>query len=168
MSKQSGSGSGSTAVGPGATLREMTGGVSWSAGALSGAIATIAMGLVIVSTNTPTLRLAIAGLYAQQGLLAGWTAHVAHGTLFGLLFAVFLADPTLESMSQSHWRTGIAGVVYGLMLALVGAGLIMPMWLNAMAFSAAPAIPYVTADTLLWHVVYGTVIGGIYPFLVTR
>jgi replicative DNA helicase Mcm len=73
----------------------------WAAGALAGAIATIPMGLVIVNTDTPTLRLAIAALYAQQSLLAGWIAHVAHGTLFGIIFTVFLADPTLESIPQS-------------------------------------------------------------------
>ncbi len=168
MAKRSEPGPGSDHVETAAGLKEVVNDISWTAGALAGAIATIAMGLVMVVTDVATLQLAIAALYAQEGFLAGWTAHVAHGTLFGLIFAAFFADPTLESIPQSYWRSGIAGLVYGTILAVVGAGLIMPMWLNAMGFASPPSIPNVTVPALLWHFVYGTVLGVLYPALLNR
>jgi hypothetical protein len=58
--------------------------------------------------------------------------------------------------------------VYDLMLALVAARLIMPMWLNAMAFSAALTIPNVTVEKFLWHGVYGTALGGVSPTSANR
>ena len=48
--------------------------------------------------------------------MAGWLAHLAHGTLFGLVFALVLSDPGLYRVTDWAWKTVLAGVVYGFVL----------------------------------------------------
>lgn len=142
---------------------------SWRGGALAGLVATVAMGGAITVMDLPTLQRAIAGLYGQSGnLLAGWLAHLLHGTLFGVLFAAILADPGVYRVSESVPKTVLAGLVYGVMLAVFGAGIVMPMWLDLVGFPTPRSIPHVTAPLLLWHLLYGGVLGAVFPFTERR
>lgn len=137
---------------------------AWRGGALAGFAATVVMGLVITATRLAVLQESIAGLYGLQGsLVAGWVAHLAHGTLFGAVFALLLADPGLYRLTDWRWKTLLAGVVYALVLAVFGAGIIMPIWLDLAGFPGPPSIPFVTAPLLLWHLVYGVVLGAVFP-----
>ena len=140
--------------------------IHWREGLLSGANATTAMGLVIMVTDMELLRVAVAGLYGQEGnLVVGWIAHLIHGLVFGLLFAVVLSEPVLGQLRHQMWKTIVAGAVYGVILTVLGAGIIMPIWLQLIDFSEALPIPNITTASLLWHVVYGTVLGAIFSFL---
>lgn len=146
--------------------RPFTGTWAWRGGAVAGLLASVVMGLGITLMNLPTLQATIAGLYGQAGsLLAGWLAHLVHGTLFGVLFAFLLADPGLYRLTERRWKTLAAGVVFGLVLAVVGAGIIMPIWLGVAGFPTPPSIPNVTGPMLLWHLLYGVVLGGVYPLV---
>lgn len=136
---------------------------AWKSGALAGLVATLVMGAAIAVVDLNTLRLAIAGLYGFEGnLLAGWVAHLVHGTLFGLIFAVVLSDPGLHRVSEWAWKTVLAGVVYGLVLAIVGAGFVMPIWLGIAGVGIDLSVPNVTTPILVWHVIYGLVLGGLF------
>lgn len=142
---------------------------AWKSGALAGLLATVAMGIIISIMDLETIRVAIAGLYIQEGsLIAGWVAHLIHGTLFGLLFAYILTDPGLAGITRWTWKTIIAGVIYGLMLAVVGAGIIMPIWLSAVGFTTPPSLPNVTGASLVWHFVYGAILGTLFAALEPR
>jgi hypothetical protein len=135
----------------------------WRAGAVSGFVATVVMGVAITVGDLAVLREAIAGLYAFEGnLVAGWVAHLVHGTLFGVVFAVVLSDPSLYRVSEWAWKTVLAGVVYALILALAGAGMIMPIWLRLVGFGSPPTFPNVSAALVGWHLLYGVVLGGAY------
>lgn len=139
---------------------------AWRGGALAGLVATVVMGLVMTVTNQTVLQEAIAGLYGQQGNLAvGWLVHLVHGTLFGALFALLLADPGLYRLTDWRWKVILAGVVYGLVLAVFAAGVILPMWLEILGYASVPSFPFVTTEVLLWHLVYGTVLGVLFPFV---
>jgi hypothetical protein len=134
--------------------------VSWRAGGLAGLAATAVMGVTISAMDLGTLRVAIAGLYGLEGnLAAGWVAHLAHGTLFGVVFATVLADPGLHHVSEWLWKTAVAGVVFGLVLAVVGAGVVLPIWLGVVGVDVGASVPFVTVPSLLWHAVYGVVLG---------
>lgn len=136
-------------------------GWKWRVGALAGFVATVMMGLVITVVDLETLRVAIAGLYGQSGtLVVGWLAHLVHGTVFGVLFAAVLTDPSLHRVHESTGESVAAGLVYGLVLAVVGAGIIMPMWLEVVALPSAPPLPNITLPILAWHLVYGAVLGA--------
>lgn len=141
----------------------------WQGGALAGMLATVVMGVAITVTDQSTLQVAIAGLYGQSGsLVAGWAAHLLHGTVFGSLFALILAEPGLYRLTDWYWKTIIAGIVYSLILAIAGAGIIMPIWLGTMGFPVPQSIPNVTAPMLLWHLVYGVTLGALYTVIVRR
>jgi len=137
--------------------------LEWRRGAVAGFVAAVAMAVVITAMDLGTLRGAIAGLYGFRGnLVAGFAAHVVHGTIFGVLFAGVLSDPGLYRVERWLWKTVLAGAVFGLVLAVVGAGVIMPIWLGLVGFPTPPAFPNVSVATLVWHLVYGTVLGGVY------
>lgn len=147
------------------TPEAFEGTLAWKGGAVAGFAAAIVMGVAISIVELDTLQLAIAGLYGFEGsLAAGWIAHLAHGTLFGLIFAGILSDPGLHRIDDWAWKSAVAGVVYGLVLAVLGAGIIMPMWQGVVGLPTPEAIPNVTTPTVLWHVVYGVVLGGLFPF----
>jgi hypothetical protein len=135
-------------------------------GAVAGILATIVMGVAISVMRLETLQLAIAGLYGQGGnLIAGWIAHLLHGTIFGVGFAGLLADPGLYRLTEWAWKTVLAGIVFGLLLALIGAGFVMPVWLNAVGASPVPPVPNVTVELVIWHLIYGSVLGAIFPYV---
>lgn len=138
----------------------------WKGGALAGLLATGVMGVAISVTDLSTLQVAVAGLYGQSGsLVAGWTAHLVHGTVFGSLFTLLLADPGLHRLTDWYWKTILAGAVYSVILAVAAAGIIMPIWLGQIGFPVPPTIPNVTTPMLLWHLIYGIVLGGLYPVI---
>jgi len=141
----------------------------WRSGAISGLLAAVVMGAGITLTQQATMQVAIAGLYGQTGnLLAGWAAHLLHGTLFGILFAAVLADPGLYHLTNWPRKTVLAGIVYALVLAVAGAGIVMPMWLEIVGATAPGAIPALSAAMLVWHLLYGAVLGVLFPFIEDR
>nr|WP_193570812.1 hypothetical protein [Halorubellus sp. JP-L1] len=47
-----------------------------------------------------------------------------------------------------------------------GAGvLVIPVWLDAVGFANAPALPNVSVQSLVGHVVYGVILGAVYAAL---
>lgn len=135
-------------------------------GAVAGMVAAAVTAVAILVVDLPTLRQAIAGLYGSEGSLAvGLLAHLVHGTAFGILFAAILSDPVLYRVSEEPARCLGAGVVYAVVLAVAGAGVIMPMWLGIVGFADPPALPHVTAPMLGWHLVYGVVLGAAFPWV---
>ncbi len=141
---------------------------AWRAGAISGFVATLAMGIAITLVDPGLIRNPIAGLYGMEGSLAvGWIAHLVHGTVFGIAFALVMADPSLTAGTRASPRVVVAGVVYGLVLAIAVAGVLMPIWLDVAGFEAAPDVPFITGPLVAWHVVYGAVLGGVFWLLDT-
>lgn len=138
--------------------------VNWRAGAVSGFVAAAVMGAAITLVQIDTLRVAIAGLYGFGGsLLVGWTVHLLHGTLFGVVFAAILSDPGLYRLADWWWKTLAAAVVYAIVLAVVGAGFVMPIWLGFVGVTTAGTVPHLTVPLVAWHLIYGLALGAVYP-----
>jgi hypothetical protein len=139
--------------------------LDWRGGIVAGLVAAVAMGVGITVVEPALLATEIAGLYGASGSLAvGWLVHLGHGALFGLVFAVVVADPTLANFSHRYPGSVIAGLIWGLVLAVVGMGLLMPMWLDAVGVTA-PEIPYIGASLVAWHLLFGVVLGVAFPLL---
>ncbi|MFB6140172.1 MAG: histidine kinase [Halosimplex sp.] len=146
-----------------------TGRWSWRNGAVAGLVATVVTGVAITVSDLVVIRESVAALYGFEGVLvAGWIAHLVHGTLFGVGFAAVLSDPGLYRLSDWLWKTILAGAVYGLVLGVVGAGVIMPIWLSVVGVSSPARVPNVTAPLLLWHLGYGLVLGAVFGVLERR
>jgi hypothetical protein len=132
----------------------------WKEGVIAGVIAAIASALAITAVDASVLAQDVAGLYGFGGsVIAGWAAHLVHGTLFGLIFAAVLTDPMLSAARKTPARTVIAAIVFGLVLAVAGAGVLMPMWLDAVGVGSGMPLPRLSVPLVLWHGVYGVVLG---------
>lgn len=141
-----------------------TGRINWRAGAVAGFVAAVVMGAAISIVQLDTLRIAIAGLYGLEGnLVAGWLLHLLHGTLFGVLFAAILSDPGLYRITDWWWKTLVAALIYALVLAVVGAGFVMPIWLEIAGIPWPGPFPNLTVPLVAWHLVYGLALGIVYP-----
>ncbi|MFC7073158.1 hypothetical protein ACFQJ7_12150 [Halovenus rubra] len=135
-------------------------------GTVAGFIATLLTSIAIVAVDISMLSDTIAGMYGFQNALAiGLATHLVHGTVFGAIFALVLTDPSLAKVTNSLWKTALAGVVYGLVLSLVATGFIMPVWVDFVGVSTIESMPYVTTSLVGWHALYGLVLGAMFPFL---
>lgn len=131
-------------------------------GAVGGFVAAAVMAVVIGLLDLAWFE-RIATLYLQNGnALIGAAVHLVHGTMFGVLFALVLSDPGLYSIEDQPAKSVVAGLVFGFALAVTGAGIIMPIWLNVLGANETLSVPYVTGPIVVYHLVYGTVLGGIY------
>lgn len=131
--------------------------------ALASLVGGVGMGLVLWGL-TDTLP-AVGGLYGAQSLAIGWILHLFHSVVFGILFVALVEGP----LFQGNWTNGrriALGVGYGLLLWVVAAGVVMPLWLNAVGIESA--IPRLTAPSLLGHVTWGALLGGLYSVLADR
>ncbi|MXR51107.1 hypothetical protein GRX03_05730 [Halovenus sp. WSH3] len=140
--------------------------VAWRGGALAGFLATLATMLVILPVEPELFGQTIAGMYGLEGsLVAGVFAHVVHGTLFGLVFAGVLSDPGIVGITNWLWKSILAGIIFGLLLAVMATGFVLPAWAQFVGLVDPPTMPYVTGTLLSWHVLYGAVLGTVFPFL---
>jgi hypothetical protein len=134
---------------------------NWKAGVVGGLVGALVMGVLVIVMNTPTIAVAIPSLYGlapppSPGL--GLVVHLSHGAVLGVVFAGLAGALGLESTG----RLVGAGVAWGVVTWVVLAALLMPVWLSAVGSPASPPFPNFAMPSLLWHVVYGAVLGGVY------
>lgn len=133
---------------------------AWQAGVVSGLAGAAVMGVLMAVMAPPVLTMAIPALYGLAGGIAGVTIHLAHGAVLGVAFAA-LAEAGLFG-KQTIRKTVGAGIVWGVLIWAVLAALVMPVWLASVGFAGAPPFPNFALPSLLWHVVYGGVLGVVY------
>jgi hypothetical protein len=134
---------------------------NWKAGVVSGIAGALAMGALVAAMNRPTVAVAIPSLYAlapppNPGV--GLVVHVSHGAVLGVVYAGLAGAFGLDSTGK---RLGL-GLVWGVGTWVGLAALLMPLWLSAVGSPASPPFPNFALPSLLWHVVYGLVVGGVY------
>ena len=140
----------------------------WRAGVLAGLAGSLVMGVLITLMNPAVIAGAMAGLYGlapPPNGVVGWVAHMSHGAVFGVVFAALVG---VLGYDDSVGRSAGLGVAYGVVVWVVAAALVMPLWLQAVGFPNAPPFPNFAIPSLLWHVVYGVVLGGTYAALRNR
>jgi len=143
-----------------ADTAEETGG-NWKGGAIAGLAGGVLMGVMLTVRMTPVIEMAIPAMYGLSGLAAGWIVHLFHSAVVGLGFAaIAMAWPELTESTAKSAGTGLA---YGVVVWLVLAVLVMPVWLSAVGFPGAPPFPNPNVGSLMAHVVYGVVLGAVYP-----
>jgi hypothetical protein len=133
---------------------------SWVSGVLAGIAGSVVMAVAMLAMGaTPVLAAAIPGLYTlapPPNAVAGLFVHLSHGAVLGVVFlavlnAIDVRDPV---------RVVAAGLGYGVVAWVVLAALVMPIWLGAVGFPSPPPFPNFAAPSLLWHLVYGAVVGA--------
>ena len=134
---------------------------------VGGIVGAAVMGALIVLMNDTVIAVAIPSLYTlppPQNPAAGLFVHVSHGAVLGVVFAGIAGAVGADSTGK---LLGL-GALWGVVTWAVLAALVMPMWLGAVGSPASPPLPNFAPPSLLWHVVYGLVLGGIYAGLEGR
>jgi len=135
----------------------------WQAGVVGGIAGAAVMAVLVSVMNAAVLQAAIPGLYGLSGGIAGWIVHLSHGAVLGVVFAAII-DRGLGGDSSTGTVVGL-GLAWGVVTWIGLAALVMPVWLSAVGFPAAPPFPNFAVPSLLWHVVYGGVLGVAYTGL---
>jgi hypothetical protein len=149
-----------------ATSAALTDG-NWEAGVLGGITGAAAMGILVLVMNSPTLAVAIPSLYGlapPPSPGAGLVVHRGHGAVLGVVFATGMAvlgTPSVRTVVAAGLGWGV--VTWGGLAAVV-----MPVWLSVVGSPASPPFPNFAPPSLLWHAVYGVVLGGVYAVTRTR
>lgn len=146
--------SGDSTTAFGVTVRNMmiAAGVSIIAGIAMGVYLHFDAGLLPV----------IGALYAVERAIVGWITHLFHSIVFGLFFAAGLTTPVLRRFDSIAGQT-VIGIVWGLVLWLFAAGIVMPIWLHLVGFEAL--LPNLTGPGLIGHLIWGSLMGGLYTIL---
>ena len=134
---------------------------NWRAGVVGGIVGALGMAVLVLAMNAPTLAVAIPSLYLlapPANVGAGLFVHVSHGAVLGVAFAGIVGTFDLDSTAT---QVG-AGVGWGVVTWVVLAALVMPAWLSVVGSPASPPLPNFAPPSLLWHAVYGVVLGGVY------
>jgi hypothetical protein len=151
------------------TTTENAGGIeidggSWEAGVVGGIAGAALMGALVLVMNDAVLAVAIPSLYTlapPANPVAGIAVHLAHGAVLGVVFAGVAGALDADGTGT---LAGL-GVGWGIATWVVLAALLMPAWLSAVGPPASPPLPNFAPPSLLWHVVYGGVLGVVYAGL---
>jgi len=106
--------------------------------------------------------------------MIGWTIHMAHSAVLGVVFAAILDLGGLGDQLDTNLTMGLADLGYGLVLWVVLASFVMPAWVGAMTEIAPPVpdwnaasaiVPDWNAASAMGHAVYGVLLGIVYAVL---
>lgn len=125
---------------------------------LGGLAAGAVMGLL--SEALAGLLPIIGSLYGVANPVIGWVTHLFHSVIFALLFAAGYAHLRGGTTEGTAVTRSLLGAGWGVILWLVAAGVIMPVWLRLVGVPTA--VPNLTAIGFFTHVVWGTVLGALY------
>ncbi|QKG92680.1 histidine kinase [Halorubrum sp. Atlit-8R] len=134
----------------------------WQAGVTGGIVGALVFGAMMSILTPGVLEMGIPAMYGIAGPAGalGWVIHVSHGAIIGL---GFVAITSLRPALGDSIGTGVgAGAGYGLVVWVALAVVVMPIWLGAVGFAGAPPLPNIGVESLVGHVVYGAVLGGVY------
>jgi hypothetical protein len=135
---------------------------SWQAGVVGGIAGGIVMGALMLAMGADAvLGVAIPSLYTlapPPNVAAGLFVHISHGAVLGVVFAALVGAAGVDSTGK---LVGL-GAGWGVLTWIALAALVMPLWLSAVGSPASPPFPNFAPPSLLWHVVYGVVLGGVY------
>jgi uncharacterized membrane protein YagU involved in acid resistance len=127
-------------------------GCSLFAGIMGGLLGGVLFGALMTGMNMMEM---VAMLVGAENVAVGWVVHLVIAAIFGALYALVLGP-----LTRSYGRAAGLGAVYGVILWVIGALLIMPLWLGM------TVMVFVIGEdqllSLVGHLVYGVVLGLVF------
>ncbi|MFB6296120.1 MAG: sensor histidine kinase [Halobacteriales archaeon] len=125
---------------------------------VAGLLAGVVMGLSIqaLAGGLPV----IGALYGVENAVVGWVTHLFHSVVFALLFVAGCTWPPVQERAGSIPGTTLLAVAWGVFLALIAAGFVMPAWLQATGFRSM--LPNLSGPGMFGHVLWGATLGVTY------
>ncbi|WP_049924024.1 hypothetical protein [Halopiger djelfimassiliensis] len=144
-------------------------------GALGGAIGAAAFGVLMWALDPEIVSVAIPAIYGLDPVgVVGWGIHIAHGIVLGLVFGFLITrrpilgivqtNPETEALSRTGLMLRVvgAGFVFGLAIWAILPLLVLPVWLETIGTGAAADFPGAAVQSLVGHVLFGTVLGIVF------
>lgn len=104
----------------------------------------------------------VAKLLGGGSAVFGFVLHLVFSAIIGIIFSILFGRA-----ARDKTRGVILGLAYGLGWWILGGLIIMPVWLGMGAQLSLPGIQ-MALPSLGGHLVYGFILGLIYPILVGR
>lgn len=124
-------------------------------------LAGIVMGLLL--DQLAGIMSVVGTLYGIESPAIGWVSHLFHSVVFGLLFAAGCTLPRIDEVTETWSGTMAVGVAWGVVLWVVAAGVVLPIWMMAVGLDAM--LPNLSPTWLVGHVVWGAILGGCYAIV---
>ncbi len=134
---------------------------NWKAGVIGGLVGGLVFGAMMTMEMTNIMEMAIPVMYGIEGPAGevGWLIHMAHAAILGVAFAGIVGFGGLSGASAQQLVA--VGVAYGVVLSVVLAWVVMPIWVGTMG-PMDPPVPDVNLMSTVGHAVYGALLGIVY------
>lgn len=147
-------------------------------GGIGGVVGAVLFGLLIWAVSPDAISEAIPAFYGlSESAVLGWTLHLLHGLVLGVVFGVVASRPLvfdtvtgpvetdiLKGLSASA-RFGLVGVVFGIavwtIVPFIGLSLI-----GGLDAFGEVGFPGLAVDMILGHVLFGVVVGIVFSVFV--
>jgi hypothetical protein len=137
-----------------------------SAGVAGGLVAGVVFGVMMQMMTVPTpdggqmpMMVQIAMIVGSTSVAVGWLYHLFNSAVIGAIFAWIFGGRIASYGSGLGW-----GAAYGVAWWILGALILMPVLLGMPPFAPLmmPPMRMVAAGSLIGHLVYGLILGGVY------
>ncbi|HEY3162214.1 MAG TPA: hypothetical protein VGJ78_24800 [Vicinamibacterales bacterium] len=142
------------------------------AGIIAGLIAGVVFGIMMQMMSAPTpeggqmpMMVMVAMVVRSMSLAVGWIYHLFNSAVIGAIYAWLLGRRAVTVGSGLAW-----GALYGVAWWIIGAQILMPLALGMAPFASLtmPPMRMVAMGSLIGHLLYGLILGGLFPVLARR
>lgn len=138
-------------------------------GVTAGLVAGLGFGTMMQMMSAPTpeggqmsMMAMVAKVVGSTSLAVGWIYHLFNSAVIAAIFVWLLGDRAMSVGSGLAW-----GTLYGIAWWILGGQILMPLALGMPPFASImmPPMRMVAVGSLIGHIMYGLILGGLYPVL---
>jgi hypothetical protein len=138
-------------------------------GIVAGLMAGVVFGIMMQMMSAPTpeggqmpMMLMVAKVVRSESVAVGWLYHLFNSAVIGAIFGWLLGARSHRFSAGIGW-----GVVYGFAWWILGALILMPLFLGMSPFAPLQMAPMrpVAMGSLMGHLLYGIILGGGFAML---
>lgn len=139
------------------------------AGVVAGLIAGVVFGMMMQMMTAPTpqggqmqMMQMVAMVVRSDSMIVGWLYHLFNSAVIGAIFGLALGGRAQSYVGGLGW-----GALYGAIWWVLGAQILMPMFLGMPPFASLMMAPMrmVAMGSLVGHIIYGLILGASFVWL---
>ena len=140
-------------------------GASMTGGLVGGVVFGMMMQMMMAPTpdggQMPVIAM-VGQIVGSPTATAGWLYHLFNSAVIGAIFGWLLGDRVHGYTAALGW-----GAVYGFVWWILGGLILMPILLGMSPFAPLmmPPMRMVAMGSLVGHLIYGTILGGVFAWL---
>lgn len=134
-------------------------------GAVAGFVGGVVMGGLAQLMAPVVITEYIPRIVGLSGAVPGWIVHLLVATVFGGGYAALATETSFVERSPSVLWDAALGLGYGFVVWIVAMAAVMPLWLEAVGTVETLPVPWLNPMPLMAHLVYGLVVGVVFPLV---